>query len=290
MALYNKDRAQLSQSADALTKLILGEKNRQREQASSQAHDLTKLDKGAQLEQDAVSANEQRAREFAEAQGLPAGKYSINASQGGYAVNPEPAKDPLEMLLKQQLIQRNMEEKDDKAVQQLSKRVEGAQIGPSQAALQNLGASVKEKGVAIGPISANAPVWSVSLAEQFGLADKGATEQRQSVDALMAFQRNPLFGASLTPGEQQSFQNAFGLMTAGTPEQRQQAMQTLESLYNKATANVAAGSAPRIREKYKNQGGISLEPSNVFGEAKGGMDPTKKARLEQLRQKHRGGN
>jgi hypothetical protein len=288
MALYAKDRAQLSQSADALTALIVGDKQKRDLQAQAEKSDLEKLVRGSELEQEAITANEQRAADFAASQGLKPGKYSVSANQSGYGINPEPAKDPLELLLKRKLLEDRQEEKDDKAVQVLSKRVEGAQIGPSQVALQNLGSSVKQHGVALGPVSSALPAWMVSAGEQLGLADKGATEQKQSVEALQAFQRNPLFGASLTPGEQQSFNNAFGLLAGGSPEQRVQAMSTLQGLYNKAVANVGAGSAPRIREKYKAQGGIDLNQSDVFEQAPaGGMDPAKKSRLEQLRAKHK---
>lgn len=288
MALYAKDNVARGQSADKLADIILSGKQRDKEQVSSQDHALSQLIKGKDLEQQAIDANLGRANEQATSMGIPQGKFSVNASQSGFSVNPEPAKDPLELLLRKAQFDMMREDKDDKAVQQLSKRVEGAQIGPSQVALQNLGSSVKENGVAIGPVSAALPAWMVSAGEQIGLADKGATEQKQSVEALQAFQRNPLFGASLTPGEQQSFNNAFGLLAGGSPEQRVQAMSTLQGLYNKAVANVGAGSPQRIRDKYQQQGGISLQPSDVFGAKQGGMDPAKKSRLEQLRAKHRG--
>jgi len=300
MALYERDRAQLSDGADKLTALILGDRHRRKQMEQAQGydvsnadqkaeHELAKLVRGEELNRESTEANMRMAVEQAKAQGMPAGRFSISASQQGFGINPEPQKDPLELLLRKATLDQVRQDKDDKMVQQLSKRVEDAKIGPSQAALQNLGASVQEKGVAVGPYSANLPVWMVSAGEQLGLADPGATEQRQSIDALMAFQRNPLFGASLTPGEQQSFNNAFGMVTAGTPEQRKAAIGTLEALYNKAVANVGAGSPERIRQQYQRQGGIPLGQSNVLGKG-GGMDPARKARLEALRAKARGGN
>lgn len=293
MAIRGKDFSNAMSGGNSLAQLILGNHTKKEQQAQQGDIDAensaAKLTQTAQLEQDAVDANLARANAQATSMGIPQGKYSVTASQSGFGVNPEPAKDPLELYFKKAMLDRAQEEKDDKAVQQLSNRVEKAQLGPSQAALGNLGASIKEKGMALGPISGSSmmPAALVSIGEQIGLAKPGATAQRQSVEALQAFQRNPLFGASLTPGEQQSFNNAFGNLTGGTEEQRRQAIATLEMLHNKATQNVAAGSNPRIVQKYKAQGGISLEPSNALGGG-GGMDPAKKARLEALRAKHRG--
>lgn len=284
MPLYRTDLPQLQSGANSLAQLILGSEHREAEAAQKNKYAVEAAAAKEAAERQALLDNVSQANQFADKNGLKPGKYSMSANQSGFSVNPEPVKDPLELLLKQQMLNRNMEEKDDKAVQQLSKRVEAAKLGPSQVGLENLGRSVQEKGVALGPISGSnwSPAWAVSLAEQAGLADPGATEQKQAVEGLKSFQRSPLYGSALTPGEQQSFETSFGLLTAGTQEQRVQAMKTLEALYNKATANVAAGSAPRIREKYKDQGGISLEPSNVFGTPQTGADPAAEARRRRI--------
>lgn len=291
MALYQKDRAQLSAGADALASLILGNKHKAQHALKQQEFDQANAEQKAALEQAAVDANVARATQFAEAQGLQPGKFSIQASQSGYGVNPEPAKDPLAALLAGERLAMQREKEDDKAVQVLSKRVEQADLAPAQAALEGLGQSVKEKGIAFGGISANIPAWATAIGEKVGLAKQGAAEQVQHIEQLKSFQRSKLYGASLTPGEKASFEKAFGIMATGTPEERKRALITMQNIYNKAVQNVAAGSPERIRQKYADQGGINLSPVNAFGDSAppGGMDPAKKKRLAELRAKLKGG-
>jgi hypothetical protein len=164
MPIYRKDSEALDRSASSLADLILGN------QVKKEQDEL-----GAMLKGEAAAKNRADADAFAKAQGLKPGKYSMNVSDSGYSVNPEPAKDPLELLLRAKQLDFMREERDDKKVQELSKRVEGAQIGPSQSALQSLGTSVNQNGVALGPVSSALPAWMVSAGEQLGLANKGAT-------------------------------------------------------------------------------------------------------------------
>ena len=177
---------------------------------------------------------------------------------------------PLDQLRVAQL-QQLQEDKIAAQQQKLSKQLAEQKIPETGQMLEQLGTSVKNRGFAVSPVSAALGPKLTSAVEQYApqkLANllgvkPGASEQLQAFEGLKAFRRNPLFGASLTANERQSFDDAFGIYSVGTPEQKQNALMQMQDIFNRAQSNVAAGYAPKVKEAYKREGGTGLSPANL---------------------------
>jgi hypothetical protein len=88
MPIYRKDAESVDRTAASLADLILGN------QVNKEQSQLAAMLKG-----EAAAKNRQDAEDFAKAQGMKPGKFSMNVSDSGYSVNPE------QDLLANQLLQ-----------------------------------------------------------------------------------------------------------------------------------------------------------------------------------------
>lgn len=257
---------------------------------------IAQLIKGDELKQQAIGGNLRRAQEYAAAHGMDPRKISINASESHIGVNPE--NEGIMTLLG---IKDRQEARQDKAVERLGGTLGKSSYPEMGAAVGGLADSMnKHGGVKVGPISGSTimPASVVQVGEQLGgaaekafgsrlgLPEEGATEQKQRIEELKGFQRHKLYGAALTAQEKQAYNDAMGLLTAGSPEQRQDAIERLAELYNKGIQNIQASYGPDVVGQYKKQGGMSLDPIQIPRKG-GAADP--KSRLEMLREKRRRG-
>lgn len=164
------------------------------------------------------------------------------------------------------------EKSQNEMARQYAKDLTTNKIPETRLAAEGLKNSIEEKGVAIGNVSGdpNIPAWMVQAAEKFGewfpnsLTPKsGATEQKQSLEELNVFRRNPLFGTALTEGERASYNSAFGILATGDEEQLRTAMQTMINLYNKAHGNIKSGYPSKVVEMVESRGGTPSSPINI---------------------------
>lgn len=200
-------------------------------------------------------------------------------------------------------IKDRQEARKDRAVERLGGALGKSSYPEMGAAVGGLADSMrKHGGIKVGPMSGSTimPASMVQVGEQLGgaaekvfgsrlgLPEEGATEQKQRIEELKGFQRHKLYGAALTNQEKQAYNDAMGLLTAGSAEQRQDAIKRLAELYNKGMQNIKASYGPDVVEQYRQQGGVPLDPIEIPDMSQApAADP--KSRLEILREKRRRG-
>jgi hypothetical protein len=211
---------------------------------------IAQLIKGQELNQQALESNINRAQQEAARMGLKPGKYSINATQGGIGVNPE-NDDFMRMMLAQQ-------GRLDTSAQEISKRIQQENIPEAVSSLKLAEKDLPREGEefkSVGGIKSLAPDFSVGALESLGIMPKGAKAERAALEAAKLLPRQGLFGASLTAGEKEAAEKAFGAGPFTSPSDIQKNLQRLRGIPQSAMENIKAGYKPEAVKLYESRPG-----------------------------------
>lgn len=206
----------------------------------------------------ALEENISRASQFAQDQGMKPGKYSVQASEGGFAVNPENEQSLLALL--------GMKDREDDRIERAAtvagQRIEKADIPGAAGQLKEVKDALPPEGQPLrsyGPMMNILPNWAVSAGENLGLIPEGARKERQAMEAAKAMVRHPLYGATLTGNEKQSFETAFGAPIGGSEEDVRNAVRRMENIPIDAMRNIESSTRPAAMQRIKERGGMGTD-------------------------------
>lgn len=220
---------------------------------------LAELIKGSALKQESIAGNQERARQFAESQGMKPGKYSVTASEGGFGVNPE-QEDQLRRLQ----IEGLMNERDENAVRKLEKR--SSDVGTAQAvpalqrgeeAIPGLFTGGKPELKSVGGMKNLAPNWAVPALEGVGLMPKGAGAERTALQELQNVKLYDSSGKAINENEMKRISDAMGLRGIFDPQEILSSLQQMGYTVLEKQKGVTAGAPERIVKKFEGAGGLA---------------------------------
>lgn len=275
-----------SEKLGKLRELILGAEQKKAE-----------MQQGAELKAQAVQSNRNAAEDFASKSGLKPGKYSVTASESGYGVNPES-----ELATNFAMAER-MDARNDRDLVHLGERLDKSNIPSQMSALANLeqgtasegkGGILKDADYAVksaGPIANAMPQWAKNIGESVGLMPEGASKEATLIQRLVNADIKNLSGSAVSTYEMGRQNVEKGTSIGGDPNLVKIGIKQMQDALQSGVANIKSSSRPEVVDTFQRQGGkLSLEEYLGGGQAPAGADPAaaaRKARLEQLRAKHR---
>lgn len=287
--IYQKDMKDIGDAGDALAQLILGNrfKKQQAEQETS-------------AKSKALQQNRAAAEEFAKSQGLKPGKFSIQASESGYGVNPE--SDNIMALLG---LQDRQDARADRDLTKLGDRVSKENIPGTMSALANLekGTADKESGQGMltdpdykvkstGPYANFMPQFMKNVGEKVGLMPKGASNEAALIQRLMNADIRSMSGTAVTSYEQGRQNIEKGMSGAGDPDAIKLGIKQMKDAVESSANNIESSTRPNVLKQYKDQGGaIRLE--DFLGKKverapdSGGLSEAQKQRMLHLKAKYK---
>lgn len=275
----------------------------------SQAQQQDKVEKLKQLfQRQSVEDNLRLAEGTAAKNGLKPGKYSVNASESGFSVNPES-----DDLIKALALHNAQNDRRDKQVETMGKRIEDKKIPEAVQNLKEVTDAIPADAPmkSIGPLKNAVPDWGVAALEGLGNLtekslgkrvgfDKGAAAERAALAAAKTQIRQPLFGSSLTPGEKRSFEDAFGAPIGGSEENVKSAIRRMQAIPQAELSNIESSTPVEAVQRFQTQGGLSSnklkefftpKPAASAGAQSSGLTPEQRqARIAELRSKLSQGN
>lgn len=217
----------------------------------------------AYLQSQAVGQNIQRANEQAKLQGLQPGKYSVNASDSGIAVNPES-----EGLMAMLNLRERQDARDDRDLVTVGERADRAGIPGGLAAagnLETMTAGPDGKGGMLqnpdykvksaGPIANFLPQSVKNLGESIGLMPKGSSQESALVQRLVNADIRSLSGTAVTTYEQGRQNVEKGMSGFGDPNLVKIGIKQMADALDSAGQNIESSSRPEIVDQFREQGG-----------------------------------
>jgi hypothetical protein len=218
---------------------VTGEQNMAQQSADADAR-LAQLIKGDELKQQSIDANVMRAQQQAAANGMERGKFSVNANEGGFSVNPE--SDPFAKQLAQGLRQANItgyDIADPSRVLPTTKDAEEVKKSTGNLkALQNTGIATQQSLNDAGPLDRFGAVKIPFTEKQIGTS-KGIALESNLTDMKLQLKELANLGALSGP-DMSLIESAMGNVTGlgSLIGGKERGMQQLNEILNRAKSRV----------------------------------------------------
>lgn len=229
----------------------------------TQGAQATEQDKlRAYLKGEAIQKSMQLANQQAQMQGLKPDKYSVQASESGFGVNPE--NENLMTLLS---LRERQDARDDRDLTKLGERIDKAGIPNTLSAmgnLESLTASGDQGGMltnpdyqvkSAGPVANFLPQFAKNIGEKVGLMPEGASQEAALIQRLMNADIRAMSGTAVTAYEQGRQNVEKGMSGGGDPNLVKIGIKQMADAVDSAGQNIESSSRPEVVKTYQQQGG-----------------------------------